>query len=343
MNQVRVLWNTSRSSGLVWSVVALLGLLLLNLVINPGFFALQVRDGHLFGSLVDVFWNGAPLMVLALGMTLVIASGGVDLSVGPVIAITAAVAASLIGGNSATTNMPLALVILAALAVGALCGLWNGFLIARVGIQPIVVTLILYVAGRGIAQMITNGKIVRIFYEPYFFFGGGYLFIPFSLFIVALVYLIGWYFTRRTAFGLFLEAIGVNSSGGRFSGINERDIKLVAYVISGLCAGIAGILISSNLKSADGNNDGLWYELDAILSVALGGTSLAGGRFSLAGSFLGVLIIQSLTTTIYSIGIPPQVVMVVKAVVVFLVSMLQSENYRKQLAGLLTFRKGTAS
>ncbi len=343
MNRIRQFWKQYSSNGLTWSILALVGLAVFNLIVRPDFFHLEIKNGHLYGSLIDILWNGAPLMVLALGMTLVIATGGVDLSVGPVIAITAAVALSLIGTQSGITNTPLPLVYIIALGVAALCGLWNGLLIARIGIQPIVATLILFVAGRGIAQMITNGKIVRIFYDPYFFFGGGYLlFIPFSLFIVAGVYLLGWLFTRRTTFGLFLESIGINASSSRFSGINEKNIKLVAYTISGLCAGIAGILISSNLKSADGNNAGLWYELDAILSVALGGTALAGGRFSLAGSFLGALIIQSLTTTIYSIGIPPQVVMVVKAVVVFLVSLLQSENFRKLLSTKLAFRKGVA-
>jgi len=341
MNQIRQFWQRTSSSGLTWSILALIALAIFNLIARPDFFSLEIKNGHLYGSLIDILWNGAPLMVLALGMTLVIATGGVDLSVGPVIAITAAVALSLIGTKTGITNTPLPLVYVIALGVAALCGLWNGLLIARIGIQPIVATLILFVAGRGIAQMITNGKIVRIFYDPYFFFGGGYLlFIPFSLFIVAGVYLLGWLFTRRTTFGLFLESIGINASSSRFSGINEKNIKLVAYTISGLCAGIAGILISSNLKSADGNNAGLWYELDAILSVALGGTALAGGRFSLAGSFLGALIIQSLTTTIYSIGIPPQVVMVVKAVVVFLVSLLQSQNFRTLLSTKLAFRKG---
>jgi simple sugar transport system permease protein len=223
-----------------------------------------------------------------------------------------------------------------------LCGLWNGLLISRIGIQPIIATLILYVAGRGIAQMITNGKIVRVFYDPYYVFGGGYLVIPISLFIVAGVYLLAWFFTRRTAFGVFLESIGVNANSSRFTGINEKNVKLIAYVLCGLCAGIAGILISSNLKSADGNNAGMWYELDAILSVALGGTALAGGRFSLAGSLIGALIIQTLGTTIYSLGIPPQVILVVKAIVVFLVSMLQSENFRQFLMARLTVRKGAA-
>ncbi len=340
MNRVWQFLKKSSRSGLTWSVLALAVLLLFNLFASPNFFRLEIKDGHLYGSLIDILRNGAPLMVLALGMTLVIATGGVDLSVGPVIAITGAVATSLIGTQTGLTQTPLPLVFILALAVAALCGLWNGLLIARIGIQPIVATLILYVAGRGIAQMITNGKIVRVFYEPYFFVGGGYLLIPVSLFVVAGVYALGWLFTRRSAFGLFLEAVGVNPSAGRFSGVNEKNIKLVAYTVSGLCAGLAGILISSNLKSADGNNAGLWYELDAILSVALGGTALTGGRFSLPGSFLGALIIQSLTTTIYSIGVPPQVVMVVKAIVVLLVSLLQSENFRTGLAARLVFWKG---
>ena len=340
MQRISLTWKRMMRSSLIWSVLALLVLLLINLVARPGFFALEIKDGHLYGNLVDIVRNGAPLMVLAVGMTLVIATGGVDLSVGPVIAITGAVATSLIGVQSGVTNTPLVLVFIVALGVSALCGLWNGYLISRIGIQPIVATLILYVAGRGVAQMITNGKIVRVFFDPYYFFGGGYLFIPFSLFIVAGIYLLAWLFTRRTAFGLFLESIGINSSSGRFTGIHEKNVKLVAYVLSGLCAGVAGILISSNLKSADGNNAGLWYELDAILSVALGGTSLAGGRFSLAGSFLGALIIQTLTTSIYSMGVAPQVVLMVKAIVVFLVSLLQSENFRRQISSRLTLRKG---
>lgn len=280
-------------------------------------------------------------MVVALGMTLVIATGGVDLSVGPVIAVTGAVATSLIGLDYGITHTPMFVAIAIALCVATLCGLWNGVLVSYIGIQPIVATLIMYVAGRGIAQMITDGKIMRIFYEPYFVFGGKYfLLLPVSIFIVAFVYLIVWIFTRRTAFGLFVESIGINSEGSRFSGINEKNVKLIAYTICGLCAGIAGILISSNLKSADGNNAGLWYELDAILSVALGGTALAGGRFSFPGTVIGALIIQSLTTTIYSIGVPPQVIMLVKAVVVFLVSMLQSVSFRKTISSVLTFRKG---
>jgi len=344
MAQLTKFWKKMSSSGLLWTFVALFLMLLINLIINPQFFSLEVKDGHLYGSLVDILNNGAPLMVVAVGMTLVIATGGTDLSVGPVIAITGAIATSLIGVQNGVTAMPMPLVILISLSVATMFGLWNGLLVSRVGVAPIVATLILMVAGRGIAQMITNGKIVRIFYDPYFFFGSqGYMLIPFSLVIVALVYFVAWLFLRRTAFGMFLEAIGVNTNSSRFSGINSRNVILIAYGISGLCAGIAGILVSSNMHSADGNNAGLYYELDAILSVALGGTALAGGRFSLAGSFLGALIIQSLTTSIYSLGVPPQYTLVVKAIVVFVVSLLQSEKFRQNVQRRLQFRKENAS
>ncbi len=342
MLKVGVAWRKISANGIIYSTLALLALLAFNIFASPGFFNLEMKEGHLYGSLIDILRNGAPLMVLAVGMTLVIATGGIDLSVGPVIAISAAVATSMIGKNMGASNLPLPLVILGALAVASLCGFWNGILVSRIGIAPIVATLILYVAGRGIAQMITDGQIVRVFYDPYYFIGGGYLLIPFSLFVVAGVYLAAWLFTRRTAFGMFLESVGVNPNAARFSGISEKNIKLVAYTISGLCAGVAGILISSNLKSADGNNAGLWYELDAILSVALGGTPLTGGRFSLPGSFLGALIIQTLTTTIYSVGVPPQVVMLVKAIVVILVSLLQSNNFRQSIAARFPSRKGAA-
>jgi len=189
-----------------------------------------------------------------------------------------------------------------------------------------VATLVLMVAGRGIAQLITNGQIITVYYSPYFYIGGGYLLgLPFALFIVAAVFLFAWFITRKTAVGLFVEAVGTNASSSFYSGINEKNVKLLAYTFCGLCAGIAGLLISSNVKSADANNAGLWSELDAILAVVIGGTLMSGGRFSLVGSILGALIIQSMTTTIYAFGVPPEVVLVVKAVVVLAVVLLYSE------------------
>lgn len=334
MSTLRVGRRPAGGASLVWAGLTLLLILAFNLVFTPGFFTVQIREGHLFGSLVDILIRGAPLMVIAAGMTLALATtGGADLSVGPMAAVSGAVAASLIGGGLNQTNTSLPLVILAVLLVAGLGGFWNGLLISRLDIQPIVATLILMVAGRGIAQLITEGQILTIYYEPYHFIGAGFLFLPFSIYIVAAVYGLLWWLMRRTSLGLFVESVGTNASASRYSGVDAKNIKLLVYTISGLCAGVAGIIISSNIRSADANNAGLWYELDAILAVALGGTALAGGRFTLAGSLLGALIIQTLTTTIYSFGVAPEVTLVVKALVVLAVSLIQSEQFRAQLLG----------
>jgi simple sugar transport system permease protein len=325
-----------------WPVVTLVLLLLFSLATNPQFFSVTVRDGHLYGSLVDILNRAAPLVIIALGLTLVIATHGIDISVGAVVAISGAVAATLIGGElilkggmQDVTRYPLVVVIAGALAVSLLAGMWNGLLVSTVGMQPIIATLILLVAGRGVAQLVTSGQIITIYYSPYYFIGNGFLLgIPFSLYIAAAVFLIIGLLARRTALGLFIEAVGLNPTAARFTGVPARAITFWVYAVCGLCAGIAGLIVSSNVKSADGNNAGLLFELDAILAVVLGGTSLAGGRFSLVGSVLGALIIQTLTTTIYSVGVPPQVIMVVKAIVVFLVSILQSDRVRNRIAAL---------
>lgn len=338
MAQSTSLWKRLRGSTLFWPIVAFLLIMLFNLIFTPSFFRLEIKDGHLFGSLIDVLNRGAPLMLLAIGMTMVIATAGVDLSVGAVIAISGAMAAVLINpalGQQLITSdklienvtyTPLWLVILLGLLVSILCGLWNGLLVSRANIQPMVATLVLMVAGRGVAQLITNAQIITIYYTPYFFIGNGYVLgLPFTLYIVAAVFLLAWLMTRKTAIGMFVESVGINASSSYYSGINEKNIKLLAYTFCGLCAGIAGLIISSNVKSADANNAGLWSELDAILAVVIGGTLMSGGRFSLAGSLIGALIIQSVTTTIYAFGVPPEVVLVVKATVVLIVVLLYSE------------------
>jgi ribose/xylose/arabinose/galactoside ABC-type transport system permease subunit len=329
---------------LAWPVVTLLLLLILNAAFNPNFLRLEWRDGHLYGSLIDILNRAAPLMLVALGMTLVIATRGIDISVGATVAITAAIAAWMIGGalvvqNGVATHVsrfPMPVAIAAALGVALLCGVWNGVLVGRVGMQPIVATLILMVAGRGIAQLITDGQIITIYYAPYFFIGSGYLLgLPFSVFIVAAVFALLWWVVTRTALGLFIQVVGINPAAARVAGVRARLITLSVYAFCGLCAGVAGLLISSNVKSADGNNAGQLMELDAILAVTLGGTSLNGGRFSLAGSVIGALIIQTLTYAIYSMGVPPEVNLVVKAMVVFVVMLLQSPEFRQSVRGLV--------
>ena len=327
---------------LFWPLLALLLLLAFNLFFTKGFFHIEIKDGHLYGSLVDILNRAAPLMLIAIGLTLVIATGGIDISVGAVVAISGALVAMLIGGTLVlkggvqeyVTLVPMPVAILAALGAAALAGAWNGLLVSRVGMQPIVATLILIVAGRGVAQLITNGQIITIYYKPYFFIGNGFLLgIPFSLYIVLAVLLLTLFLTRRTALGMFIEAIGINPKASRMAGINARNLLLCVYVFCSVCAGVAGLIVCSNVKSADGNNAGLYFELDAILAVVLGGTSTAGGKFYLMGSMVGALIIQTLTTTIYSIGVPPEITLVVKSVVVFLVMLFQSEAFRKAVFG----------
>ncbi|AIY41497.1 Putative sugar ABC transport system [Collimonas arenae] len=318
-------------------LAALALLLAVDFFLVPGFFRLEWKDGHLYGSLIDIVNRAAPLMLTALGMTLVIATRGIDISVGAVVAISGTVAALLIGGTMQIHNgvpeyvsrIPMGWAILAALGAAILCGVWNGFLVATLGLQPIIATLILMVGGRGLAQLLTDGQIITVYYKPFFYLGSGYLFgLPFSLFISIGVFLVVTMLMRKTALGLFIQAVGINPVASRLAGIRTAALIFFVYMFCSACAGVAGLMISSNIKSADANNAGLLMELDAILAVTLGGTSLGGGKFSLVGSVIGALIIQALTYTIYSMGVPPEVNMVVKAVVVFAVCLSQSKEFR---------------
>ncbi|WP_304241654.1 ABC transporter permease [Gracilinema caldarium] len=326
-----------QESTLFWPFMVLVLLLLINAFLTRGFFTIEWKDGRFSGILVDILNRSTYIGIIAIGLTLVISTGGIDISVGSVVAISGAIAAYLIGGELVlqgdqqilVTRTPMGVAIVAALAASLLLGMWNGLLVSRLRIQPIVATLILMVAGRGIAQLVTNGQIITIYYKPYYFIGNGTLLgIPFSIYILLAVLILVILATRRTALGLFFESIGVNRTASRYSGIQEQRIVFWSYAFCAFCAGVSGLLVSSNVKSADGNNAGDLFELDAILAVVIGGTSLNGGKFNLAGSILGAIIIQTLTTTIYSIGVPPQVNLVIKSIVVFLVSMLQSENFR---------------
>jgi simple sugar transport system permease protein len=332
-------WRTVTESRLFFPLVALLLILLFDFVFIPGFFAIENREGNLHGSVIDIMRNGSTVMLLAIGMTLVIATGGVDLSVGAVMAISASMAGILMNPSALRnevffvtdpyyTFQPLWLVIVAALAVAIVCGLWNGLLVAHMRIQPMVATLILMISGRGIAQLITNGVRVQITYRPYAYIGQGWAVLPFSLYLVAFVFAITWLMTRRTAIGMFIESVGTNFRSSFFSGINEKRIKMVVYTFCGFCAGIAGLVASSNIKTSDANNIGLTTELDAILAVVIGGTSMAGGRFSLLASMVGALVMQAITQSMYAFGVPAFALQAIKAVVVILVILLYSEQVR---------------
>jgi galactofuranose transport system permease protein len=325
----------------LFPLIALALILLFDLVAVPGFMGLQTIDGHLYGNLIDIPRNGATTMLLAIGMTLVIATGGIDLSVGAVMAISAAVAALLINPDlqgvthdPSVTQTPLWAVVLITLAVATACGVWNGALVAYGGIQPMVATLILMIAGRGIAQLLSNGIRIQIFYEPYAWFGNGWLVLPVSLYIVVGLFFATWLFTRRTALGMFIEAVGINARSAFYSGIDEKRVKLIAYAFCGFCAGLAGIVASSSIRTSDANNTGLNFELDAILAVVIGGTLLTGGRFSLMGSIVGALVIQAITTSMYAVGVPASALLAIKGFVVIVVILLFSVQVRAWIRGL---------
>ncbi|MEU9030031.1 ABC transporter permease [Streptomyces sp. NPDC048383] len=319
---------------LLWPSVVLLALLLGNLAFTNDFFAVRVRNDHLYGSLVDIVQFGAPLILVSLGMTLVVATRGIDLSVGSTVAIAGALACRHIataGQPGSVTTMLTALAI--ALGVAVVLGLANGLLVAHLGVQPIVATLILMVAGRGMAQLITDGQIITVSSSPYKMIGGGYwLMFPFAVLLAAVLVALTAAVTRRSALGLLIESVGGNPTASRLVGIRAAGLLTLVYVFSALCAAVAGLMISSNVSSADGNNAGLWIELDAILAVVVGGTALTGGRFSLGGTVLGALIIQTLSTTVYTLGVPPEITLVFKAVVVIVVCLVQSPVFRAKVS-----------
>jgi ribose/xylose/arabinose/galactoside ABC-type transport system permease subunit len=301
-------------------LLALVGVLLINWALFPGFFRITWQDGRLFGSLIDVLNRGAPVAILAIGMAGVIATKGVDLSVGAVMAVAGAVAATLV-----VAGYPAPIAVVAALSVGLLCGLWNGFLVAVLDIQPIVATLVLMVAGRGIAQLITEGFIVTFTDPVLIFIGtGSFLGLPMAAVIALVLMVLVTLLYRRTAIGLFVEAVGINRAAASLSGIRSRMLLMMVYGLSGLCAAVAGIIVAGDIRGADANNAGLWLELDAILAVVIGGTSLLGGRFSVPLAVVGAFIIQAMNTGILVSGFRPEFNLIVKAGMIILILLIQS-------------------
>ncbi|SEM58468.1 monosaccharide ABC transporter membrane protein, CUT2 family [Loktanella fryxellensis] len=301
-------------------LITLVAVILLVSLYYPDFYKVVLVNDRLVGIPIDVLKRCAPVALLAIGMTLVIATRGIDLSVGTVMAICGAAAAWSIDQGYGLWG---ALAI--AGAAGLVCGVWNGILVAVLGIQPIVATLILMVAGRGIAQLITNGTILTFDSDAFSYLGSGTLIgVPVPTVIWILTGIAVGLLVRRTALGLLIEAIGVNLRASTLAGINSKVLLIAVYVASGLCAAMAGIIATADIRGADANNAGLWLELDAILAVVIGGNSPLGGRFSIVASLLGALIIQTINTGILLAGFPSEFNLVIKAVLVIVILVLQS-------------------
>ena len=333
------------SGSLFLPVVALLALLIFNTIFVDDFLSIQLtEDGRLYGRLIDILNRSSSLVILSLGMTFVIATCGIDISVGAVVAISAAVVCMLIGGRGdGVAEHSMILAMLAAVGAGILCGLWNGLLVAKLKIQAVVATLILMTAGRGIAQLMTEGQIITVYYKPFSYIAGpipGNI-LPTNIFIAAFMVLLVVFLMKKTSIGLFIQSVGINPTASRYAGINVTKVLFLVYAFSGFCAGTAGLIESSLIRAADANNAGLNMEMDAILAVALGGTLLSGGKFYIGGSVIGAITIQTLTTTMYALGVSADQLPVVKAIAVVIICLVQSKRCQELFERWKTLRSTT--
>ena len=329
-------------SKLTWAIVAELLILLVCGIIRPDFFSIsyQPATGMLYGSLIDILNRSSEITIIAMGMTMVIALGGTDLSVGALVAVSGAMALKFMRWDvlEYTTPgdysvFPFWMAIVIPLLVCLIMGLFNGVLISKVGMQPIIATLVLMVCGRGIAQILTDGKQFTTKYTPFSFIGQGHIWVfPTPIVITAVVVIAVMLFVRKTAFGTFVESVGINKNASRLSGINSGRIIMIVFAITGFLSGISGLIYSSRIMSNDSNNAGLNYEMDAILSVVIGGTSMSGGKFSLTGTIIGSLIIRTIVTFVYYFGIPPEATMAFKALIIAMIIVLQSEPVRNWMS-----------
>lgn len=303
-------------------LAGLLLLILFNILFTARFLTLQTLDINLT--------QVAPTAIVATGMTLVIATGGIDLSVGSLMAIAGALAPIIFLSNFPVfqnqVSGNIAAIILPLVVVGVL-GLFNGILVTRFRIQPIIATLILFVAGRGIAQVLTNGNL-QVFQNPGFqFIGQGRIVgIPFQAILMIIIVLTVAVIMRISTFGRYILAAGGNEKAARLSGVPVNRVKLAVYTISALLAGLAGFIIISINSSADANQVGLNMELDAIAAAAVGGTPLLGGQANVVGTLIGALIIQLIRSTLLSHNIPFAVAQVIDAAIILLAVYAQRQR-----------------
>lgn len=301
------------------ALIALIVLVLYNVLFTPNFLAAQTLNINLT--------QVATIVIVATGMTLVIATGGIDLSVGSLMAISGALAPIIFLGKLVPLN-PLvgtALAFIVPVLMAGLFGLFNGVLVTTFRIQPIVATLVLFIAGRGIAQVVTNGNL-QAFRNPGFqYIGlGRPLGIPFQAILMLLIVALVAWVMRTTVFGRYILATGGNEAAARLAGVPVNQVKRMVYVISGLLAGLAGLIVIAINSSSDANLVGLNMELDAIAAVAVGGTT--GGRVTIVGTLIGALIIQLIRFTLLAQGVPFAVAQVINAAIILVAVYIQSQR-----------------
>ena len=327
-------------------LTALVLLALFNLIADPAFFKISITTNSagnavLAGTPITILDYGSELAILAIGMTLVTAaSKGQDISVGAAVAIAGSfILRMLCGGDSSssTLHMPIICAFLLGCVVAMLFGAFNGVLVAFFKIQPMIATLILYTAGRSIAAWFNNNEL-PIIKDTTFSYIGGFIPgvpIPTPFFIAVICVVVITLVLKFTNLRLYTEAVGINENSARLNGLNPAAIKILSFVILGLCVAVVGLIKVSRVSSINYSVIAKDIEMDAILAVALGGNSLSGGKFNMATSIMGAYIIQFLTQTLYKYKVPSEALPAYKAVVVILLVVMSAPTVREYFSNLM--------
>lgn len=310
------------------ALAALVALVVVGFVVAPGFLSVEWRGERLYGVPIDIFKNATPVILTATGMTLVIASGAIDLSVGSTMALAGACAGLLLNrGTSPATAA------LCGLGAGLAVGMINAALVSGVRLQPIVATLVTLVSVRGAAQWLTDDQKIRLANPEFETLGSGAAFgIPVPVCISGLCVVIVAVIVRSTRVGMAIESVGDNREGARRCGIWVGGVGAFTFAVSGLLAAVAGMIGAADIREADVANSGLSVELDAVLAVVLGGTALTGGRARIFGTIVGAILMQTLTVLMQMKGVLTDQALVIKALVAFAAAAAQSPGVAQLFA-----------
>ncbi|MCQ2583499.1 MAG: ABC transporter permease [Treponema sp.] len=319
------------ASQLIIPIVALIILVVFNLIRDASFFSIEIKTNNLgntvlTGNLISILNGASELVILAIGMTLVTsATKGQDISIGACAAIAGSVFVKILRANTITVPVILLGLIIAGIVTIVFC-LFNGLLIAKFNIQPMIASLILYTAGRPIAYWINGGATPNVESNLLGTLGGFIpgIPIPTPIIIVILFVCIVMCLLKFTTLGLYIQAVGVNERAAKQNGINPMFMKLLVFVILGGCVALAGSMNVCRIGLINHEKILLDIEMDAILAVAIGGNSLSGGKFKLAGSILGAYIIQALTTTLYAMKVSSTDIKAYKAIVIIIIVVVGS-------------------
>ena len=352
INKIKDSLKKLLQSQLAIPIIALTVLVLFNLIRDPAFFSIAIKKNNfgntvLSGNLISILNGASELAILAVGMTLITsATKGQDISIGAAAAIAGSVFVKILRANTINVPVILAAIIFACFVATLFC-LFNGLLIAKFNIQPMIASLILYTAGRPIAYWINGGATPNV-ESPLLKYIGGFIphiAVPTPILIVITFIILINLLLKKTTLGLYIQAVGINERAAKLNGINPVFMKMIVFVILGICVTLAGSMKVCRIGLINHETILLDIEMDAILAVAIGGNSLGGGKFKLSGSILGAYIIQALTTTLYAMKVPSTSVRAYKAVVIITIVILGSpvvKSWFKQIKNKLSQNANSA-